>query len=392
MNKKFDIIVYGATGFTGSLCVKYLQENYSDLRWGIAGRNQEKLEALSKKLGLNCEIFIADGNDLPALNEITKQTRVVLTTAGPFHKYGSKLVASCVTNSTHYVDITGENFWVKEMIEKHHEEAKKKGVRIIPSCGYDSVPSDLGCFFAAKSFDKAISSIHSFHAWKGEASGGTIETMFLSRKAAANKSSFGKFALNPKGSVSTKQKELTSDRVSVHYNNSVGAWVGPFIMAMANTRVVRRGAALLQELEEGYGKDFVYKEHAYYSSKSVARKTTFFLGVVGLVILTPLSKLVRPFLKKPGQGPSQKVMDSGFFKCKFVVRGEDGSEKTYEMHASGDPGYKVTSKFVCESAVCLLGDPSLLPGGEGWGGVLTSSSGLGEALIKRLKSVGVVFE
>ena len=116
MNKKFDIIVYGATGFTGSLCVKYLKENYSGLTWGIAGRNQEKLEALSKKLGLSCEIFIADGNDLPALNEITKQTKVVLTTAGPFHKYGSKLVASCVTNSTHYVDITGENFWVKEMI------------------------------------------------------------------------------------------------------------------------------------------------------------------------------------------------------------------------------------------------------------------------------------
>ena len=208
MNKKFDIIVYGATGFTGSLCVKYLQKNYPDLRWGIAGRNQEKLEALSKKLGLNCEIFIADGNDLPALNEITKQTKVVLTTAGPFHKYGSNLVASCVTNSTHYVDITGEKFWVKEMIEKHHEEAKKKGVRIIPSCGYDSVPSDLGCFFAAKSFDKAISSIHSFHTWKGEASGGTIETMFLSRKAAANKSSFGKFALNPSGAVSKKQKEV----------------------------------------------------------------------------------------------------------------------------------------------------------------------------------------
>ena len=181
MNKKFDIIVYGATGFTGSLCVKYLKENYSNLRWGIAGRNKEKLEELSKNLGLDCQIFIADGNDLSALNEITKQTRVVLTTAGPFHRYGSKLVASCVTNSTHYVDITGENFWVKQMIEKHHEEAKKKGVRIVPSCGYDSVPSDLGCFFAAKSFGGEVDFIHSFHTWKGEPSGGTIESMFSTR-------------------------------------------------------------------------------------------------------------------------------------------------------------------------------------------------------------------
>ena len=116
MKKNFDIIVYGATGFTGALCVKYLKENYSDLVWGIAGRNQKKLEDLSKNLGINCKIFIADGNDLSALNEITKQTKVVLTTAGPFHRYGSKLVASCVKNSTHYVDITGENFWVKKMI------------------------------------------------------------------------------------------------------------------------------------------------------------------------------------------------------------------------------------------------------------------------------------
>ena len=112
MNKKFDIIVYGATGFTGSLCVKYLKENYSGLTWGIAGRNQEKLENLSRNLGLDCKIFIADGDDLSALNEITKQARVVLTTAGPFHRYGSKLDASCVENATHYVDITGENFWV----------------------------------------------------------------------------------------------------------------------------------------------------------------------------------------------------------------------------------------------------------------------------------------
>ena len=149
------------------------------------------------------------------------------------------------------------------MIDQHHLEAKKKGIRIIPSCGYDSIPSDLGCFFSASSFGKEISSIHSFHTMKGEASGGTIETMFSSRPQAG---AFGRFALNPELSVSSKQKELTTDRVSVEKNSTIKAWTGPFIMAMANTRVVRRGAALLEELGEGYGKDFVYKEHAYYSS------------------------------------------------------------------------------------------------------------------------------
>ena len=163
-------------------------------------------------------------------------------------------------------------------------------------------------------------------------------------------------------------------------------------MAMANTRVVRRGAALLEELGEGYGKDFVYKEHAYYSSRGAAKKTSFFLLIMGLVIITPLSKLVRPFLRKPGQGPSQEAMDNGFFKCKLVVKGKDGTQKTYAVHGDGDPGYKVTSKLVCESAICLLEKPEHLPGGESWGGVLTSSAGLGGVLIKRLKRVGVVFE
>ena len=392
MDKKFDIIVYGATGFTGSLCAKYLKENYSGLRWAVAGRNEEKLSLLCKNIGANCQLFIAEANDSLALDNITQKTKVVLSTAGPFHRYGSKLVASCVKNSTHYVDITGENFWVKQMINQHHQEAKKKGVRVVPSCGYDSIPSDLGCFFSATSFGKEIDFIHSFHTWKGEPSGGTIETMFSSRKAGLDKKAFGRFALNPKNSVSSKQKELTTDRVSVEKNSTIGAWTGPFIMAMANTRVVRRGAALLEELGVGYGKDFTYKEHAYYPSARAAYTATLFLGLMGLIIATPLSRLVRPFLRKPGQGPNQEAMDKGFFKCKFVVRGKSGEQKVYESHGSGDPGYKVTSKLVCESAISLLEDPSLLPGGASWGGVLTPSSGMGNVLVGRLKKVGIVFK
>lgn len=392
MREKLDIVVYGSTGFTGSLCVKYLKENYPDIKFAIGGRNKEKLQAVSDKYSLDCKIFVADGDDSAALDKITSATKVVLSTAGPFHRYGSKMVASCVKNSTHYVDITGENFWVRELIAKHHEEAKQKGLRIIPACGYDSIPSDLGVFFAAKSFGSPIKSISAYHTWKGEASGGTIETMFAIRDLKLDRSAFGAFALNPKNSITETQKKLTSDKVSVEKNKTLKAWTGPFIMAMANTRVVRRGAALLAEENNGYGKDFVYKESAYYSKKRSAYITTFMLYIIMGVVVTPLRKIVRPLLKQPGQGPSQKVMDGGFFKCKFLVTGEDGSEKIYSMGGSGDPGYKVTSKFVCESALSLLGDHTNLPGGDGYGGILTSSSGLGDVLINRLQKTGILFE
>ena len=392
IEKKLDIIVYGSTGFTGSLCVKYLKENYPNTSFAIGGRNKKKLRAISDKYSLDCKIFVADGDDSEALDKITSQTKVVLSTAGPFHRYGSKMVASCVKNNTHYVDITGENFWVRQMIAKHHEEAKQKGVRIVPACGYDSIPSDLGVFFSVNSFGRPVKSVFSYHAMKGEASGGTIETMFAIRDLKLDRSAFGAFALNPKNSVTDIQKKLTSDKVPVEKNKTIKAWTGPFVMAMANARVVRRGAALLAENNIGYGENFVYKESAYYSKRRSAYITSFMLGVMGFVIITPLRKIVRPLLKQPGQGPSQKVMDGGFFKCKFVVTGEDDSQKIYGMKGDGDPGYKVTSKFVCESALALLGNHENLPGGSGYGGILTSSSGLGNVLIGRLKNVGITFE
>jgi short subunit dehydrogenase-like uncharacterized protein len=197
------------------------------------------------------------------------------------------MVASCVKNGSHYVDITGENFWVREMIAKHHEEASKKGVRIIPACGYDSIPSDLGAFFAATSFGEPLKSIFSYHTWKGEASGGTIETMFAIRSLNIDRAAFGPFSLNPKNSITDEQKKLTSDKVSVEKNNTINAWTGPFVMAAANTRVVRRGAALLAENGEGYGKNFVYKESAYYSKKTQGLHHNVYVGCAGFCYYDP---------------------------------------------------------------------------------------------------------
>ena len=392
MEKNLDIVVYGATGFTGKLCAKYLSENSVDLNWAIAGRNKEKLEELKKELSLDVDIFIAESNDEKALDNITKNTKVVLSTAGPFHRYSSNLVKSCVKNSSDYVDITGEFFWIREMIDLHHEEASSKGVRIIPACGYDSIPSDLGTFFSSTKIKEPIKRIESFHAGQGGVSGGTTETGFSMGDLKLGKKMNDPFVLNPEKSVSNEQKLLSSDSVGIKKNNLIESWTGPFIMAVSNTRVVRRSAALLELNQEGYAVNFTYQEHAFYKKFRTALLVTFVTLLFGLILSTPIRKLVRPLLPKPGEGPSEETMENGFFDSFFTAELDNGEKKLFRVHGKGDPGYKVTSKFVCESALTLVKDREKLPGGNEYGGVLTPASGLGQPLIDRLSSNGVHFE
>ena len=392
MDKDIDIIIYGATGFTGQLCVKYFQSLETQAKWAIAGRNQEKLRKVAEENLAEVEILIADSDDEVALDNLTLRAKVILSTAGPFHRYGSKLVASCVKNNTHYVDITGENFWVKGLIENHHEEAARKGIRIIPSCGFDSIPSDLGTFFAAKSLGKPIKRIESFHSYEGGASGGTLETMFSMGELDLGDDLTNPFLLNPEDSYSNEQKQLSGDRVGISKKPEIKAWSGPFIMATANTRVVRRSEALLALRQESYGSNFTYQEHAYHKSWLSAVSSLLLTGLSVLVLLSPLKRLVKPFLPKPGEGPSEVVQENGWFDCKFIAESEDGTKSVFNMHGKGDPGYKVTSKLVSECALCLIEDIEELPGGRGYGGVLTSASGLGHSLISRLTKAGIDFK
>lgn len=392
MDKDIDIIIYGATGFTGQLCVKYFQSLETQVKWAIAGRNQEKLRKVAEENLAEVEILIADSDDEVALDNLTLRAKVILSTAGPFHRYGSKLVASCVKNNTHYVDITGENFWVKGLIENHHEEAARKGIRIIPSCGFDSIPSDLGTFFAAKSLGKPIKRIESFHSYEGGASGGTLETMFSMGELDLGDDLTNPFLLNPEDSYSNEQKQLSGDRVGISKKPEIKAWSGPFIMATANTRVVRRSEALLALRQESYGSNFTYQEHAYHKSWLSAVSSLLLTGLSVLVLLSPLKRLVKPFLPKPGEGPSEAVQENGWFDCKFIAESEDGTKSVFNMHGKGDPGYKVTSKLVSECALCLIEDIEELPGGREYGGVLTSASGLGHSLISRLTKAGIDFK
>ena len=391
MQKDIDIIIYGATGFTGKLCVKYFQSLDTTVTWAMAGRNLIKLEKVAKENQTNVEILIADSDDEKALDNLTSRARVILSTTGPFHRYGSKLVASCIKNHTHYVDITGENFWVKGLIEKHHQEASAKGIRIIPSCGFDSIPSDLGTFFAAKALSQPIKRIESFHSYQGGASGGTLETMFSMGELDLGDDLTDPFLLNPDDSYSNKQKQLSSDRVGIAKKPEINAWSGPFIMATANTRVVRRTEALLALRQESYGADFTYQEYAFHKSWFSAVKSLVLTGLSVLVLLSPLKRLVKPFLPKPGEGPSESVQENGWFDCKYIVETEEGTKKVFNMSGKGDPGYKVTSKLVSECALCLIEDLERLPGGPEYGGVLTSAAGLGSPLITRLKKAGISF-
>ena len=392
MEKDIDIIIYGATGFTGKLCVKYFQSINTTVTWAMAGRNLIKLQKVADDHQAKVEILLADSDDESALDNLTSRARVILSTTGPFHRYGSKLVASCIKNHAHYVDITGENFWVKGLIEKHHAEASAKGIRIIPSCGFDSIPSDLGAFFSAQAIGKPIKRIESFHSYEGGASGGTLETMFSMGELDLGDDLINPFLLNPEDSYSDEQMQLSSDRVGIAKKSEINAWSGPFIMATANTRVVRRTEALLALRQESYGPDFTYQEHAFHKSWWSAAKSLVLTGLSVLILLSPLKRLVKPFLPKPGEGPSETVQENGWFDCKFIVEANDGTKSVFNMNGKGDPGYKVTSKLVSECALCLIEDQDTLPGGGEYGGILTSASGLGESLIARLKRVGINFE
>ena len=392
MEKDIDIIIYGATGFTGKLCVKYFQSLNTTVTWAMAGRNLIKLQKVAEDYQAKVEILLADSDDESALDNLTSRARVILSTTGPFHRYGSKLVASCIKNHAHYVDITGENFWVKGLIEKHHAEASAKGIRIIPSCGFDSIPSDLGAFFSAQAIGKPIKRIESFHSYEGGASGGTLETMFSMGELDLGDDLTNPFLLNPEDSYSDEQMQLSSDRVGIAKKSEINAWSGPFIMATANTRVVRRTEALLALRQESYGPDFTYQEHAFHKSWWSAAKSLVLTGLSVLILLSPLKRLVKPFLPKPGEGPSETVQENGWFDCKFIVEANDGTKSVFNMNGKGDPGYKVTSKLVSECALCLIEDQDALPGGSEYGGILTSASGLGQSLIARLKRVGINFE
>ena len=385
MDRAYQIILYGATGFTGRLCAEYLRDNYPEIKWAIAGRNNQKLNDLKNTLNLNCDIYVASGDDKESIDNFVSKTRVVLSTAGPFARYSNLIVKSCVENKTHYTDITGENHWVKDLIDEHHEKASEEGTRIIPSCGYDSIPSDMGVFYSVQQMGKPVKKVTVYHSGQGGVSGGTTETMFTIGPLPKEKRD--PFLLNPENSVSEKQRKLSKDGFEIKKIENTDSYSGMGLMSFANTRVVRRSSALYDADQKSYGTDFIFRELGSYPSKRSARLASFGLIFAFLVISSPLRHIVRRFLPKPGEGPDKVTRENGWFRGLFKVEAEDGEIKYFQIYGDGDPGYKATAQMVCESAITLATCDNLNSGG-----VLTSAYGLGNALLERLSKSGIKFE
>ncbi|MBL6841269.1 MAG: saccharopine dehydrogenase NADP-binding domain-containing protein [Pelagibacterales bacterium] len=387
MDKKFDIIIYGATGFTGSLGAKYMDKYSNEFKWAIAGRDSNKLEKLQNEIPGKPEIVIADANDEQALIKLTASTKVVASYAGPFNKYSNLLVKACVETGTHYVDITGEAIWVRDLIDNYHQRCIDNKIKIIPACGYDSIPSDLGTYFTAKQVNEPLKSIFAYHNMSGGVSGGTIESAFTMRDFKSKHKMGHPFLLNPEGSYSKNQKLLSKDYFSIKKNKKLNKWVIPFVMAITNTRPVRRSAALMEAKQQSYGPDFVYNEFQMVNKYSVALITTVSLAVLGMIIVSPFRNFLRKFFPKPGTGPNEKTRNNGWYEALFVAKTTKNQEYVYRMYGKGDPGYKSTSMFLVESAISLLNNSDI-----GEYGVLTPATGLGDDLIIRLKDQGVLFE
>ena len=402
--REFDIIVWGATGFTGALVAKYLLRQYGidgDLRWAIAGRSQEKLDSLRSELGLNkdaLETIVADSFDSSALNDLAQRTRVVLTTVGPYALYGSDLVQACVENGTHYCDLAGEVQWIRKMIDQHHERATQTGARIVHCCGFDSVPMDIGVWFlqeeAKQRFGEYCQSIVMLvKATKGSASGGTVASLINLIEESRKDRDIARilvhpYSLNPEGE---REGPDQRDQQGVIYNDDAKSWTAPFVMAAVNTKVVRRSHALLGY---PYGKDFRYQEAVMTGGGPAgwAKGAAMTAAIGGLVVGASFSasrKLLQKFvLPEPGEGPDAEMQQEGFFNLMQIGVLPNGEKLRSRITGDQDPGYGSTSKMLSECAVCLARDDI-----DVGGGVWTPASSMGKPLLARLQAnAGLSFE
>ena len=412
---QFDVVVWGATGFTGQLVAQYLLGAYGlpaqdgaeaiagayaePLRWAIAGRSESKLKALNDRLGAQVPVIIADSDDASSLAELVATTSVVLTTVGPYAKYGSKLVAACAASGTHYCDLTGEVQWMRKMIDAHQEAAQSSGARIVHTCGFDSIPSDLGTLFVhnamrAKSNDTCGVVKYRAAAFKGGFSGGTVASMMYMMEEADTDSSIktlleDPYALSPAG----VRRGLDGPDISTPvWDNDFACYVGPFVMAGVNTRVVRRSNALM---DHSYGHNLRYDEGTLMGEGPLgfAKGLAMSLSTKAMASVTSfkgLRKLMNRVVPQPGEGPNEEQRESGFFEIKFFAHGAGDKSNQVRATVKGDkdPGYGSTAKMIAESAVCLALDPLAVGGG-----IWTPASSMGELLINRLhERAGVTFE
>ena len=382
-----DLVVYGATGFTGRLVAEVLAEQAASesVRWAMAGRSRAKLEAVRDEIGAGADtpLLVADVEDGRSLSELVTSVRCVLSAVGPYTLYGSELVARCAEAGTDYLDLSGEVLWIYEMIERHTERARKSGARIVHSAGFDSVPFDLGVLFlqreAEQRFGSPCSRVRTRVVdLRGGASGGTLMSMKLTLDALKDDPAlFGRLA-NPfslaggfRGPEQPPGNEIAEDEVA-------GGWTAPFYMAPINTKNIHRSNALLGH---SYGQDFVYDE-------------MFFTGpgpegeAAAHALVKQTGAMAGEGAPKPGEGPSRAEREAGGYELLLIGTHRSGGEIRVRVTGDRDPGYGSTSKMIAQCALCLLRDCGDLPGG-----IYTPAAAFGERLLPRLRErSGLAFE
>jgi short subunit dehydrogenase-like uncharacterized protein len=399
--RDLDILVYGATGFVGRQCVRYLAAAPAarGLRLGLGGRDRAKLESVRELEGAGgAEIVVADSGDQAACDAAARRSRVVLATAGPFARYGTPVVDACVRFQTHYVDITGETWWMKQLIDRYHAQAAEEGTRIVPACGFDSVPSDLGSFFAVRhALAGPARAVNAYFSLFGGVNGGTLASMLdIGADPSRMRALRDPLLLNPPQAQSDAERARNRDPDGARFDPDIAAWTAPFFMGPVNTRVVRRSAALFAAWGESYGDAFRYQEYLRFSpwlgplaAAGVSAGSALFMGSLEVPAVRRALKAVLP---KPGTGPSQAAMDSGWFTCDLVAEGEDGRKPRAVLADRGDPGNRVTVKCVSEAALGLACEADVLPGGPARGGLLTPATALGDVLVRRLRDAGMTLQ
>jgi short subunit dehydrogenase-like uncharacterized protein len=378
-SSKFDIVVYGATGFTGQLVCEYLAAHYkgeSGLKWAMAGRSLDKLKSVRDAIGAPADtpLIPADSSDVGSLKAMVEQTRSVLTTVGPYQWYGNELIAACAASGTDYLDLCGEPVWMRQMIDKHEAEAKASGARILFSCGFDSVPFELGAFFVQEEAKRAFGAPAArvkgrVRDMRGTFSGGTAASGRATFEAVSKDLSLvailnDHFALTP-GFKGVKQPKGNKPV----YEEDMRSWTAPFTMALINTRNIHRSNMLMGF---PYGQDFVYDEMVLTGSgeqgEANAKK-----------VMAMNSEKTGPNARKPGEGPSREEQENGLYDLLYVAVAPDGREVRISVKGDRDPGYGSTSKIISECAICLVRDTPDVPAGF-W----TPGAAMQHRLIKRL--------
>ena len=374
---KYDVVVFGATGFTGKLVAAYLAASSETFRWAIAGRDAERLRGVKSELGLGDAVGViaADSGDAASLAAMAGQTRVLLTTVGPYQKYGGPLVAACVENGSHYVDITGEPEFVHRVIERHDDAARERGLRIVNCCGFDSIPHDLGAYMVAGALpDDASVVIEGFVSASGKVSGGTWQS-------AVNAMGRARQQLRPPRQTAGEGRTVRGLKTRARYEKTVKGWVAP--MPTIDPQVVLRSARALP----AYGREFRYGHYVRVGSLPKLMALGVGVGSVFALAQLPPTRHMLLKLRPSGAGPTPEERARSSFRVTFL--GRANGQRVVGEASGGDPGYGETSKMVAESALCLALDGGQLPGRFG---VVTPAVAMGDRLLKRLRAAGMRFE